>query len=121
MTDRIAESVEIERPEIQQRKQCQRSQGSLASNATCETKVIDLDLYLTLEVGASRIHGATKPSAALGFGVTYDFSGDPYPAALNHVEISLGPQINKAISVPFYWSVALGISKTFGCGCDSWP
>jgi hypothetical protein len=71
------------------------------------------------EVGATSVYGyngardVTKPSGAVGAGVTFDLSGDPYPKWLNHTSVSLVPMLNKIETKPLYWTLALGFTKSF--------
>jgi hypothetical protein len=73
-------------------------------------------LILKVEGGGTALYGqhvVLKPSAAAGVGVGFDFSGEPYPAWMNHTVLSLVPMFNKVASRPFYVTFALGFTKTF--------
>ena len=75
-----------------------------------------MGLLWKVEGGATTLYGVKdkwEPSVASGIGLGFDFSGDPYPAWMNHTVLSFVPMLNKVESRPVFWTLALSFTKTF--------
>lgn len=76
-----------------------------------------MGLLAKVEGGATTLFGTkdiTKPSAAAGIGVAFDFSGNPYPKCLDHTVLSLVPMFNVVQSRTAYFTLAISFTKTWG-------